>query len=326
MEELKPILIKPMVKKYYDKLKTNEQRLEFLENLLFRGMDGQEPQIEDEIVELALMPCLDSIRECRENYNRRQAKNAEYGIQGKEHGIEGKDYGIQGKEYGIQGKEYGILGKEYGIQGKEYGILGKEYGKLGGRPRKRQKEFNEIYEYIVSDKENIRCAISKDKECRKALYKEIKAIFSSVSENNEANNKLINSAINKVKEEKDIHYMAEKFACERKVKATKEELEVLEQIEELGIPNIEFQKPVFISNENGKPYKFYIADFLDIKNKIDIEIDGGYHTSEEQRMKDEERERDFKKMGYDTLRITNDEVNSGKAIEKLRQFRDKNII
>ena len=101
MEELKPILIKPMVKKYYDKLKTNEQRLEFLENLVFRGMDGQEPQIEDEMVELALMPCLDSIRECRDNYNRRQAKNA----------------------------EYGILGKEYGVQGKDF-------GKLGGRPRK----------------------------------------------------------------------------------------------------------------------------------------------------------------------------------------------
>lgn len=86
MEELKPILIKPIVKKYYDKLKTNEQRLEFLENLVFRGMDGQEPQIEDEMVELALMPCLDSIRECRENYNRRQAKNAEYGILGKDYG------------------------------------------------------------------------------------------------------------------------------------------------------------------------------------------------------------------------------------------------
>lgn len=117
MEELKPILIKPMVKKYYDKLKTNKQRLEFLENLVFRGMDGQEPQIEDEMVELALMPCLDSIRECRDNYNRRQAKNA----------------------------EYGILGKEYGIQGKEYGIQGKEFGKLGGRPRKGEtkEEYNE---------------------------------------------------------------------------------------------------------------------------------------------------------------------------------------
>lgn len=291
MEEMKPILIKPMVLKYYEKLKNEKQRLEFMENLVMCGLQDTEPTTKDEMVELALMPCLDDIRRCRDNYKKRCEKNA-----------------------------------KYGILGKEYGILGKKYGKLGGRPRKRQKEFNEIYEYIVSDEENIRCAISKDKEDRKALYKEIKAIFSSVSENNEANNKLINSAINKVKEEKDIHYMAEKFACERKVKATKEELEVLEQMEELGIPNIEFQKPVFIKDKNGKPYKFYIADFLDTKNKIDIEIDGGYHTTEEQKMKDSIRDDDFRKMGYVILRITNDEVNSGKAIERIKWFRDKNIL
>lgn len=155
MEELKPILIKPMVKKYYDKLKTNKQRLEFLENLVFRGMDGQEPQLEDELVEMALMPCLDSIRECRDNYNRRQAKNAEYGI--------------LGKEYGILGKEYGVQGKEYGIQGKEYGVLGKEYGKFGGRPRKgesiedyaiRKKgedsQWTKMFNEIKQDKELIR--------------------------------------------------------------------------------------------------------------------------------------------------------------------------
>ena len=144
-----------MVKKYYDKLKTNKQRLEFLENLVFRGMDGQEPQLEDELVEMALMPCLDSIRECRDNYNRRQAKNAEYGI--------------LGKEYGILGKEYGVQGKEYGIQGKEYGVLGKEYGKFGGRPRKgesiedyaiRKKgedsQWTKMFNEIKQDKELIR--------------------------------------------------------------------------------------------------------------------------------------------------------------------------
>ena len=180
MEELKPILIKPMVKKYYDKLKTNEQRLEFLENLLFRGMDGQEPQIEDEIVELALMPCLDSIRECRENYNRRQAKNA---------------------EYGIQGKEYGILGKEYGIQGKEYGILGKEYGKLGGRPRKRPDVYEKIYNCIMSDENYLKSALSEDKTQNRMLYRNIKARIPEVTENNDENNKLINGVIKKIKEE-----------------------------------------------------------------------------------------------------------------------------
>lgn len=127
-------------------------------------------------------------------------------------------------------------------------------------------------------------------------------------------------------ENKDIYALADEYAKERKEKATKEELKVWDYIKQLGYPNIYFQQPVFISSKNDKPCKFYIADFLDVDNKIDIEIDGGYHTSEEQRMKDEERERDFKKMGYETLRITNDEVNSGKAIERIKWFRDKNIL
>lgn len=117
MEELKPILIKPMVVEYYNMLITDEQRQAFFKELVMCGLAGTEPTTEDPLLKLALKPCLDSIRECRENYNRRQAKNA----------------------------EYGILGKEYGIQGKEYGIQGKEFGKLGGRPRKGEtkEEYNE---------------------------------------------------------------------------------------------------------------------------------------------------------------------------------------
>lgn len=121
-------------------------------------------------------------------------------------------------------------------------------------------------------------------------------------------------------EKKSIYTIAEEFAKERKDKATDEELDVLEQMEELGIPNIEFQKPVFIKDENGKPYKFYIADFLDTKNKIDIEIDGGYHTTEEQKMKDSIRDDDFREMGYDIFRITNDQVNSGKTLGMIKDF------
>ena len=262
MEEMKPILIKPMVLEYYNMLITDEQRQDFFKELVMCGLGGTEPTTEDPLFKIALKPCLDSIRECRENYNRRQAKNA---------------------EYGIQGKEYGILGKEYGILGKEYGILGKKYGKVGGRPRKGET---------------------------KEQYKERK--------------RLENEAL--ISENKDIYALADEYAKERKEKATKEELEVWDCIKQLGLPNIYFQQPVFISGKHDKPCKFYIADFLDVDNKIDIEIDGGYHTSEEQRMKDEERERDFKKMGYETLRITNDEVNGGKAIERIKWFRDNNIL
>lgn len=126
---------------------------------------------------------------------------------------------------------------------------------------------------------------------------------------------------------KDIYALADEYAKERKEKATKEELKLWDCIKELGYPNIYFQQPVFISGKNGKPCKFYIADFLDVDNKIDIEVDGGYHTTEEQQLKDKEREEDFKKMGYSTLRITNEEVNSGKALGIIKDFyRKKRLI
>ena len=168
MEDIedKPILIKPLVKKYYKQLDTVEQRIEFWENLVFRGMDGQEPQVEDKFVKLALMPCLDSIRECRDNYNRRQAKNAEYGIQGKEFGIEGKDYGSR-----------------------------------GGRPRKRPDVYDNIYSFIMSDENNIKSALSEDKTQKRMLCRNIKTRIPEVAENNDENNKLINGVIKRIKEE-----------------------------------------------------------------------------------------------------------------------------
>lgn len=115
MDELKPILLKPMVMDYYNMLDTDEQRFEFLKELITCGFTNTEPTTEDKMLKIALKPCLESIRESRENYNRRQAKNA-----------------------------------EYGIQGKDYGILGKEYGKLGGRPT---NEFKRVLNEITSNKD-----------------------------------------------------------------------------------------------------------------------------------------------------------------------------
>ena len=119
---------------------------------------------------------------------------------------------------------------------------------------------------------------------------------------------------------KDIYALADEYAKERKEKATKEELEVWDWIKQFGLPNIYLQQPVIISGENDKPCNFYIAYFLDVDNKIDIEVDGGYHTTEEQQMKDKEREEDFKKMGYSTWRFTNEEVNKGMVYWTLRDL------
>ena len=228
-------------------LMNKEERKDYINSLVESALAGKVITDNPKWIRF-IEKALSSIEETRDKYNRRQAKNA-----------------------------------EYGILGKEYGILGKKYGKLGGRPRKGET---------------------------KEQYKERK--------------RLENEAL--ISEKKSIYTIAEEFAKERKEKATKEELDVLEQMEELGIPNIEFQKPVFIKDENGKPYKFYIADFLDTKNKIDIEIDGGYHTTEDQKMKDSIRDDDFREIGYDIFRITNDQVNSGKAMGLFKDFYRKRQI
>lgn len=195
----------------------------------------------------------------------------------------------------------------------------------------RNANFSSIEKFCQIDKYRNKILVGTSKDRREVILaieknfpnlgpsdnNSIRKIFRKMRK--EYRNSIIGSETPK-SEKKSIYTIAEEFAKERKDKATDEELDVLEQMEELGIPNIEFQKPVFIKDENGKPYKFYIADFLDTKNKIDIEIDGGYHTTEDQKMKDSIRDDDFREMGYDIFRITNDQVNSGKALEMIKDF------
>lgn len=133
------------------------------------------------------------------------------------------------------------------------------------------------------------------------------------------------NSISKEKE-KQTKSLAKRYSKDRKTKATESELLILSEINKIGLSYIKFQEPLYVK-EYGEITKFYIADFLDEDNKIDIEIDGGYHTTEEQQLKDKEREEDFKKMGYSTLRITNEEVNSGKALGIIKDFyRKKRLI
>ena len=52
----------------------------------------------------------------------------------------------------------------------------------------------------------------------------------------------------------------------------------------------------------------YIADFVCLKAKIVIEIDGGYHSQPEQICKDYWRTEDLKKHGFHVIRFTNEEL------------------
>ena len=52
----------------------------------------------------------------------------------------------------------------------------------------------------------------------------------------------------------------------------------------------------------------YIADFINLRYKLIVEIDGKYHCNDEQIIKDEERTRDLEQWGYTVIRFTNEEV------------------
>jgi very-short-patch-repair endonuclease len=52
----------------------------------------------------------------------------------------------------------------------------------------------------------------------------------------------------------------------------------------------------------------YWVDFRILPRKLGIEVDGGYHFTPEQRMKDEERTKILEKHGWTILRFTNEDV------------------
>ncbi|MCR4582961.1 MAG: endonuclease domain-containing protein [Prevotella sp.] len=56
------------------------------------------------------------------------------------------------------------------------------------------------------------------------------------------------------------------------------------------------------------PIGDYIADFICLKKKLVIEIDGGYHESQEQRYDDNVRTEDIERLGYSVIRFTNEAV------------------
>ena len=67
--------------------------------------------------------------------------------------------------------------------------------------------------------------------------------------------------------------------------------------------------------------KQYIADFINLKYKLIIEIDGKYHFNDEQIIKDEERTRDLVQWGYTVIRFTNEEVfnHREEVIQKIKE-------
>ena len=64
----------------------------------------------------------------------------------------------------------------------------------------------------------------------------------------------------------------------------------------------------------------YIVDFVAIKPKLIIEVDGEYHVTPEQQAQDLLREKALQKMGFRIVRFTNEQVfNSPDLIKKTIQ-------
>ena len=70
------------------------------------------------------------------------------------------------------------------------------------------------------------------------------------------------------------------------------------------------------------PLSIYIADFYCHALKLVIEIDGGYHLTEEQKLLDAKRTNDIELQGLKVIRFTNEEIlmHLPEVIDKIKAF------
>jgi very-short-patch-repair endonuclease len=70
------------------------------------------------------------------------------------------------------------------------------------------------------------------------------------------------------------------------------------------------------------PLSVYIADFYCHALKLVVEIDGGYHLTEEQQLLDEKRTSDIEFQGLKVIRFTNEEImlKLPEVIDKIKAF------
>ena len=87
----------------------------------------------------------------------------------------------------------------------------------------------------------------------------------------------------------------------------------------LAVKNIQIEGYKF---RRQHPLTIYIADFYCHALKLVIEIDGGYHLEEEQRVLDKKRTNDIEFQGFKVMRFTNEEImlKFPEVIDKIKMF------
>ncbi len=56
------------------------------------------------------------------------------------------------------------------------------------------------------------------------------------------------------------------------------------------------------------PIESYIVDFVSLQNSLIVEVDGGYHENQEQKIYDEERTKTLNEIGFQVIRFSNEDV------------------
>ena len=124
-------------------------------------------------------------------------------------------------------------------------------------------------------------------------------------------NNLYNKNLNKLIENRALEFKKELIN-----KCTNAEKKFRSYLDRKGV-RYEFQKIIYIRDNNANIIKFYIADFYLKDYKTIIEIDGEYHNDNNQKEYDINRDISIKKQypNVSIIRITNEQVNNSSYIE-----------
>lgn len=104
---------------------------------------------------------------------------------------------------------------------------------------------------------------------------------------------------------------SDKFRNELIKKATGAELK-FKQFLDKNMVAYKFQKIVYVSIDCKQ--KFYIADFFFKQYNLIVELDGGYHSTPDQKIKDDMRTMHLRRSGYFVLRFDNSRTDDCRSL------------
>lgn len=115
---------------------------------------------------------------------------------------------------------------------------------------------------------------------------------------------------------KKLYDISKEYEIENRHNATESEKKFKAKLQFNNI-KYEFQKSFIDKND------WYIADFYLPDYKILVEIDGGYHKENNQKVKDRRKTKFYKELGYKVLRLKNfqaDKISADDMLKYIEKF------